>query len=87
MIPTWMTHDLIVDAANEMVEIEQSGTRGLCYCFQQFMYDEDAYELLPKFFRSIGANQKGCDGFFPCGYDGRKERLMMLAFMLTWSRP
>jgi hypothetical protein len=53
---------------------------GLCAAFQRLKYGVPVTEILTK----LGGEADNAGYFWPRDEQGRAQRLMMLAFMLTW---
>ena len=86
-VPAWMTRDAVLDAIERHIRNADADdpAMGLCDAFAR---NAGAYELIPEFLTEIGAAKQWwrcCEIFWPADGNIVRDRLMMLAFMLTWA--
>lgn len=83
--------DDIVDVCDMRMELLETGEDevfGLCNTFDRVLHNRGsygAYEMLPKALKIVGGRTGDDYGYFwPRTRKGNAQRLMFLAFMLTW---
>lgn len=76
-MPFFVDRNEIVDAINYLNDVSNYPGLGLCWAFNR--YNGDVVDFL----RAFGGTEVNA-WFWPLTDEGRQQRLMFLAFMLTW---
>jgi hypothetical protein len=79
-----VTRDEILDAIDRLYMSASDLNCGLCSAFDVWSRNDELHCDLPEFLSRLGGKPFGIGYFWPTTRQGRQQRLLFLAFMLTW---